>query len=107
MDKITIGDIATIVAFLVAIIGGFEFLYVRFNKLFDKKLQPLNSKIDNIELSNAKNFIVRTLADIEAGVFIDEVVKERFYENYEVYQKLGGNSYVKHKVEKLREEGKL
>lgn len=107
MENITLGNIATIVAFLVAIIGGFEFLFVRFNKLFDIKLKPLNSKIDNIELSNAKNFIVRTLADIEAGVFIDEVVKERFYENYEVYQKLGGNSYVKRRVDKLKEEGKI
>lgn len=107
MKDITLIDIATFIAFIVALIGGVEFLMARFKKVFDMQLKPLNSKIDNIELSNAKNFIVRTLADIEAGVFIDEVVKERFYENYEVYQKLGGNSYVKHKVEKLREEGKL
>lgn len=107
IENITIGDIATIVAFFVAIIGGFEFLYVRFNKLFDRKLQPLNTRLDDIELSSDKNFIVRFLADIEQGNQVDEVERERFYEIYERYKQLGGNSYVSHKVEKLRKEDKL
>lgn len=107
MENITIGQIATIVGGLVALIGGVEFLLVRFNKIFDIKLKPINNRLDDIELSSDKNFIVRFLADIEQGNSVDEVERERFYEIYQRYKELGGNSYVSHKVEKLQKEGKL
>lgn len=107
MENITLGNIATIVAFLVALIGGVEFLLARFNTLFDNKLKPINKRLNEIELSSDKNFIVRFLADIEQGNQVDDVEKERFYEIYERYKELGGNSYVAHKVEKLEKEGKL
>jgi hypothetical protein len=107
MDNITIGQIATIIGTVVALIGGVEFLLVRFNKIFDTKLKPINTRLNDIELSSDKNFIVRFLADIEQGNPVDEVEKERFYEIYQRYKELGGNSYVSHKVEKLQKEGKL
>lgn len=107
MENITIGTIATYVAFLVALIGGVEFLLARFNKLFDNKLKPINNRLNDIELSSDKNFIVRFLADIEEGNLVDDVEKERFYEIYQRYKELGGNSYVSHKVDKLEKEGKL
>lgn len=107
MENITIGTIATYVAFLVALIGGVEFLLARFNKLFDNKLKPINTRLNDIELSSDKNFIVRFLADIEEGNHVDDVEKERFYEIYQRYKELGGNSYVSHKVDKLEKEGKL
>ena len=80
---------------------------MRFNKLFDIKLKPINTRLNEIEVSSDKNFIVRFLADIEQGNEVDEVEKERFYEIYQRYKELGGNSYVSHKVEKLQKEGKL
>lgn len=107
MENITLGTIATYVAFLVALIGGVEFLLARFNKLFDNKLKPINTRLNEIELSSDKNFIVRFLADIEQGNLVDDVEKERFYEIYQRYKELGGNSYVSHKVDKLEKEGKL
>ena len=107
MENITLGTIATYVAFLVALIGGVEFLLARFNKLFDNKLKPINGRLNDIELSSDKNFIVRFLADIEQGNAVDDVEKERFYEIYQRYIELGGNSYIKHKVDKLEKEGKL
>lgn len=107
MEHITLGTIATYVAFFVALIGGIEFIMARFNKLFDNKLEPINTRLNEIELSSDKNFIVRFLADIEQGNQIDEVEKERFYEVYKDYRELGGNSYIQHKVEKLQKEGKL
>ena len=64
-------------------------------------------RLNEIEVSSDKNFIVRFLADIEQGNEIDEVERERFYEIYQRYKELGGNSYVSHKVEKLQKEGKL
>lgn len=107
MENITLGTIATYVAFLVALIGGVEFLLARFNKLFDNKLKPINTRLNEIELSSDKNFIVRFLADIEQGNLVDEVEKERFYEIYQRYRELGGNSYIKSRVDKLTSEGKL
>ena len=107
MENITLGTIATYVAFLVALIGGVEFLLARFNKLFDNKLKPINGRLNDIELSSDKNFIVRFLADIEQGNAVDEVELERFYEIYQRYIELGGNSYIKRRFDKLKEEGKL
>lgn len=107
MENITLGTIATYVAFLVALIGGVEFLLARFNKLFDNKLKPINKRLNDIELSSDKNFIVRFLADIEQGNQVDEVELERFYEIYQRYIELGGNSYIKRRFDKLKEEGKL
>ena len=107
MENITIGQITTIVVGIGALISGVEFLLIRFNKIFDVKLKPINTRLNDIELSSDKNFIVRFLADIEQGNEVDEVEKERFYEIYQRYKELGGNSYVSHKVEKLQKEGKL
>lgn len=107
MENITIGQITTIIIGIGALISGIEFLLVRFNKIFDSKLKPINKRLNDIELSSDKNFIVRFLADIEQGNVVDEVEKERFYEIYKRYKELGGNSYVSHKVEKLQKEDKL
>ena len=107
MENITIGQITTIVVGLGALIGGVEFLLARFNKIFDVKLKPINTRLNDIELSSDKNFIVRFLADIEQGNEVDEIERERFYDIYRRYIELGGNSYIKRKVDKLTEEGKL
>lgn len=107
MENITIGQITTIIVGVVALISGVEFLLIRFNKLFDMKLAPINTRLNDIELSSDKNFIVRFLADIEQGNKVDEVEKERFYDIYKRYIELGGNSYIKRKVDKLINEGKL
>lgn len=107
MENITIGQITTILIGIGALISGIEFLLIRFNKIFDLKLKPINNRLNDIELSSDKNFIVRFLADIEQGNEVDEVEKERFYEIYQRYKELGGNSYVSHKVDKLQKEGKL
>lgn len=107
MENITIGQITTIIVGVVALISGVEFLLIRFNKLFDTKLAPINTRLNQIELSSDKNFIVRFLADIEQGNLVDEVEKERFYEIYKRYIELGGNSYIKRRVDKLTNEGKL
>lgn len=103
----TLEQLATILGGIVGVIVSIEFLLARFNKIFDIKLKPINTRLNDIELSSDKNFIVRFLADIEQGNEVDEVEKERFYEIYQRYKELGGNSYVSHKVEKLQKEGKL
>lgn len=107
MENITISEIGGFLALVVGIIGSIEFLITRLKNIFKKELIPINNRLDNIELSTDKNFLVRFLSDIEQGNPIDDVEKERFYETYERYKQLGGNSYISHKVEKLEKEGKL
>lgn len=107
MGNITISQIASWLTLIVGIIGSIEFLIIRLKKIFKNALKPINNRLDEIELSTAKNFLVRFLADVEQENPIDDVEKERFYETYQKYIRLGGNSYISHKVEKLEKEGKL
>lgn len=111
IENIKIGDVIKVLGTLIVIVSSCEFFIFRIKnatqKVFDMKLTPINTRLNDIELSSDKNFIVRFLADIEQGNEIDEVERERFYEIYQRYKELGGNSYVSHKVEKLQKEGKL
>ena len=112
MDSITIGQIGLILAAIVAFVKGVEYLYSLAKKgatnWFKSLLEPINNsinslskKIDDVDMNSCKNFLVRFLADVEQGNVIDEIEKERFYEQYKHYVDLGGNSYIKDKVEKL------
>lgn len=114
MQNITIGQIATAVAFLVALFTGLGYLAKEMKKMLTQALKdefkPINQKIDTLEsklnsvdMESCKNFLVRFLSDVEKGVDIDEIERERFWEEYEHYQKIGGNSYIKKKVEKLKD----
>lgn len=118
MENITIGQIAIAFAFLVGLIGSIEYLSVRLKKwlkmALKDEIEPIHNRLDtlenqnkNLELSTDKNFLVRFLSDIEQGNTIDEIETERFYETYERYHALGGNSYIDHKYEKLKKEGKI
>lgn len=58
-------------------------------------------------IEHAKNYIVCFLADVEQGEPIDQDELHCFWDNYELYKAMGGNSYVHDKVEKLKAQGKL
>lgn len=74
-------------------------------KIINKAFEPINKKIDNIDLGQARNYLVDFLADIEAGVKKDECQIERAYELYDHYTRdLGGNSYIHSKWEKIMKE---
>ena len=118
MEGITIGQIAIVIAFIVALIKGIEYLYNLVKKAattwLNACLKPINdsistlsNKIDVVDMNATKNFLVRFLSDVEQGSVIDEIEKERFYEEYKHYTDLGGNSYIKDKVKKLKKDGKL
>lgn len=118
MESITIGQIAIAVTFITGLITGLSVLTSTLKKWMSKTLKAdfdslrsevkaLGERIDNVDMNACKNFLVRFLADVEHGNPIDEVEKMRFYEQYSHYSSLGGNSYIKDKVEKLRKDGKL
>lgn len=118
IEDITLGQIGLLVAYLVALISGIAFLLTKiktwFKGAFKEEIEPLRNDIKEVQtdmkqvdMNSCKNFLVRSLGDIEKNVPLDEVEKERFWEQYEHYQKIGGNSYIKRKIEQLQEEGKL
>ena len=111
LESITLGQIGTILAFLVGLIGSVEYLSIRLKKwmksTFKEEIEPISKRLNDLEMGTDKNFLVRFLSDVDQGNKIDEVEWERFYETNERYHELGGNSYIDHKVEKLKKEGKL
>lgn len=118
MENITLGQISIAIAFIVTFIGGVKYILNDMNKVVEKALKPTNGKIDGLEktlkdeisksdMNATKNFLVARISDLKAGVKLDDITLERFWEQYEHYINLGGNSYIKNEVEKLKKEGVL
>lgn len=112
MGDITLNQIRDMMLWLIAFVTATATIIKALKSAIHKGFEPINKKIDNVDMNATKNFLVRTLADIEKEG-IDDVTKLRFFEQYEHYIKpkeqggLGGNSYIKHEVERLQKEGKL
>ena len=100
MEQITLGDIATWAAFIVALGGSIAAIIKGVQKVVEKLLLPLS-------LDNAKNYLVPFLSKVERGEPCDEIELERFHEEFTFYTEHGGNSYIKSRVAKLQKEGKL
>ena len=111
VESITLGDLASVICFVASLITAgtviTKFAVKSVSKVFSEQLKPINAKISAIEMANCKNYLVQTISEIEAGYPVNQVAKERFWENYDQYIELGGNSYVHSEVEKLKKEGKL
>jgi len=95
-----------------------KFAFKSGKKILDKSLEPFNKRIDEVVANNNarftamqlqidKNYLVRFLADLEDGTPVDETELEHFWFTYDDYHKHNGNSYIDHKVDKLKKEGKL
>ena len=118
MGKITLEQIGMIITFIVGMISGIAYIHKItkqwINKSLKEELDPVLDKLDDlqgnirdVDMGAVKNYLVSFLADVEKDNLIDEIEKERFWEQYEHYQKIGGNSYVTRKVEQLKNDGKL
>ena len=117
-EQITLGQIAVALAFVAGLIAAcgtiYHFIKKALNKLFegqikafDDRMTALEKRVDRNNLESCKNYLVYFLSDVEHGKEVDEIELARFYEEYKFYIDAGGNSYIKHKVEKLEAEGKL
>ncbi len=118
MENITIGQIAAGIALIAGLIGGGKLIVSNIRdgitKIVKDALAPLTAQITDIsdklkvvDLESTKNFLVRCLSDVEKGDDMTETEKERFWEQYEHYVSEGGNTYIKNRVERLRDEGRL
>lgn len=118
LEQITLGQLSTTLAFVVAMIGSIIYLKSHLKDwikgAISDELAGINKKIDELhhcvnqtDLEKTKNFLVARLAEVEKGQTLDEIELERFWEQYEHYTKHGGNSYIEQKVQKLQREGKI
>lgn len=118
MEQVTLGDIYGLLAFVAGFIGSATaigaFVMKKIRKNLEVALEPTNKKIDtlssrlsDVDLSNCKNYLVQSITSLQAGQTMDSVALQRFWENYDHYTQLGGNSYVHEAVERLKKEGKL
>mgnify|MGYP002622427952 CR=1 FL=1 len=118
MESITLNQVGVAVAFVVSLISGIGFINQRMKKWIKESMQEqldaiesnineLHKRIDDVDQESCKNYLVSFLSDTEKGEWIDDIEKERFWEQYEHYTSHGGNSYIKRKVELLKSENKL
>lgn len=108
MENISLELVGEFIGFLVAFIGGLGYLNKTLRswltKLIKEEIGGINDHLEQVDLNACKNFLVRIIPDIENGE-IDEIQKQRFYEQYEHYLAMGGNTYIKSKVESLQKNG--
>lgn len=118
MENLTLGQVATAIGFLVALIAGVgtimskmkEWISASMKSEFDsvrKDITGLTAQIKKVDYEATKNYLVSFLAKAENST-VDDIELERFFEEYGHYtEDLHGNSYIKNKVEKLKTEGKI
>lgn len=107
MEHITLGDISSVVLFVVALIGGIEFLIVRIKKILDKQLEPIKTQMQDNAITSIKSDLINYLSLAEKDMLIGKQ-KEMFYELYDIYtKKYHQNSYVHSEYERLHEIGKI
>lgn len=115
MEQITIRQISIIIAFLGSLISGAVYLHQMIKKYLTKALgselqeindniKDLQKRVEAVDMEATKNYLVSFLSSCEKGAWQDEIEKERFWEQFEHYQRQGGNSYIKQKVEDLRKK---
>ena len=118
MENITLGDLSLGIALIVALLSG---ITVIFNNLkdwmskafkenfdgLDRRIDELSEQITTVDLEQTKSFLVRCLSDLEKGNDLGEVELQRFWEQYQHYANVGGNSYIKRRVEQLEKDGIL
>ena len=102
MENITLGQISSLLFFVVEFVGVIITIIVAMKKMLNKQFKPINEKIDKLDKNQCRNYLVDFLADVEQGISKDETQVKRAYEVYDHYSKdLNGNSYIHDKWEKL------
>lgn len=118
MEAITLSDISTALTFLLALGGSVVAIVSAIKKalkgLFKEQMDTISSRLDKqervikkVDCERAKDFLVSYLSKLEMGGTTDEIETQRFWEVYQHYIDMGGNSYIKEKVGRLKTQGKL
>lgn len=108
MDNITLGQIRDLCLWIIGFATATYTIIKAVKTAIAKGFQPIEEKIDKVDMNATKNYLVQTISDIDRNGYIDGASKVRFYEQYNHYQKdLKGNSYIHDEVERLKKENKL
>ena len=118
MENITLGQIGVALTFIAGLLTTIGYLRSRMKswvkdaigedlQALNQKIEGLNDKVGEVDKSACKNFLVARLSEVEQGQTWDEIERERFYECYQHYKEIGGNSYVDAKVKKLQAENRI
>lgn len=113
MEKITLGEIAKILTFIVALMGSITYLKKAIIDALNKQLEPIKKEIKGVKDETSKNNLssIKTdlinLMELADKEIISTEQKMRSYELYDFYSEHGGNSYVHDKWERLKKEGKI
>lgn len=102
MQDMTLNQLAEFLKWLVTFGGSICTILFAFKKILDKSMQPIHKKIDELDVHQCKNFLVRFLADVERGQKMDDIEVKRAHDVYDHYTNdLKQNSYIHDKWEKL------
>ena len=118
MDGLTVGQIAAGLALVAGLITSVSLIVKNLKSWFKKMIQPefdslkqdmqkVSESVKSVDRESCKNYLVTVLSRVENGSTLDEIERERLYEQFEHYKTIGGNSYIRRKFEQLQSEGKL
>ncbi len=113
MGEITLNQIRDWMLWIIAFVTATYTIIKAVKAAIKSGFEPIENKIDNVDLNATKNYLVQTLSEIDRNGWIDDASRIRFWEQYEHYTKpkseggLQGNSYIKEEVNRLKKEGKL
>mgnify|MGYP002624999594 CR=1 FL=1 len=122
LESWTIAAIAALLALIVGIWKSIDFLSSKMTsaikstitteiKPLDEKIDTLQGKIDSlakkvddVDMNSAKDFLIARLGEVERGGYLDEITKQRFYEDLDRYEKMGGDGYIHVWYDNLRKQ---
>lgn len=107
MGDITLNQIRDLMLWLIAFTTATTTIVTAVKKAIAKGFEPIREEIKTVDMNATKNFLVSQIDEMERNGSLGGVSKQRFFEQYEHYIQKGGNSYIKHEVERLQKEGKL
>lgn len=108
MGEITLNQIRDLMLWIIAFATATFTIVKAVKTAITKGFEPIEKKIDRVDMNATKNYLVQQIAEIDRNGEIDGANKMRFYEQYEHYTKdLEGNSYIKDEVERLKKDKKL
>ena len=118
MEALTLGQIAAATGLVVGLVTGLGLIFKLIGKAASnwlaKNLQPISEKLntidghfDDFDKERCKDYLVQFIAKVDGGHKPSDTELERFYENYDRYTTLGGNSYIRTEVSRLKSPRKI
>lgn len=69
-----------------------------------KQQEELSGKVEDLELGECRNFLVRFIEDVKSGEPVGTTEIERYYEVRDRYYALGGNGYIHAAAEEIEKK---